>query len=150
MKRGHRYIHGMTGKPFYTKWASMKQRCYDKNHHKYQIYGARGITICEKWNGFLGFYEDMFDSYKRHLLEYGKENTTLDRIDVNGNYRKENCRWATISEQAFNRRRKSSITFKGETKYFSQWADSLGIRRSTLHLRLYTYGWSVERAFTTR
>lgn len=143
------YKHGMTGTPLWGKWISMIQRCTDTKHHKYPIYGGRGIKISKEWRNFKNFYNDMFASYELHLKKYGTKNTTLDRIDNNGNYNKENCRWATQVEQALNRNQKVIITFRGQTKNMSQWADEFGINRPTLHMRIKKYGWSVERALTT-
>lgn len=83
----------------YNIWRSMKQRCFDKNHHAYKDYGGRGIKVCDRWcgpYGFEHFYEDMGDK---------PDSMTLDRINVDGSYCKENCRWATAWEQAANTRR---------------------------------------------
>lgn len=80
----------------YNTWDGMKQRCLNKNNSAYKYYGARGITICKKWLGFKGFLEDMGVRPTRK---------TLDRINNDGNYTKTNCRWITMKEQAYNKRK---------------------------------------------
>ncbi|KKK89041.1 hypothetical protein LCGC14_2737100 [marine sediment metagenome] len=88
--------HGMCGTPEYTTWYCMKARCYNKNYKQYKDYGGRGIAICDRWrNSFIAFFEDM------GLRPFPK--ARIDRIDNDGNYTPENCRWVTAAESSQNR-----------------------------------------------
>lgn len=91
-------------KRLYNLWQGMKQRCNNPNNISYKNYGGRGISYDIGWEIFQGFFNDMAESYYKHVEEYGERDTTLDRIDVDGNYSKENCTWATWHEQALNKR----------------------------------------------
>jgi len=95
--------HGMETSRFYHIWQRMKQRCYDSNSNKYYLWGGKGIKVTKDWLDFTTFYGDMYKSYQQHCSRYGIKNTTLDRINNNRNYRKNNCRWATYKEQNNNR-----------------------------------------------
>tara|TARA_R110000868_G_scaffold62962_1_gene189921 strand:- start:1036 stop:1560 length:525 start_codon:yes stop_codon:yes gene_type:complete len=88
-------LHGMTGTPTYITWFDMKQRCRYKKDSNYHLYGGRGILFCEEWNDFRNFLRDM---------GVRPENKTIDRINPYKGYFKENCRWATPTEQANNKR----------------------------------------------
>ncbi len=132
----------MKNKNLYTVWKNMRQRCLNKKGWRYKYYGGRGITICEKWNTYNGFLDDMEKTYKKGL--------TLDRIDNNGNYCKENCRWTTMKVQNNNKSWNRNIKFRGITKNLSQWASYLKIKRTTLGMRLDIYKWPLEKAFTKK
>lgn len=132
--------HGQKNTRLYRIWRCMKQRCYNKNFPYFQDYGGRGITVCSEWyNDFMAFYD--------WAMKNGYDNTlTIDRIDVNGNYEPNNCRWATAKQQARNRRNNINFTYNGETHCLKQWCEILGLNYNTVGTRFYTYGWSIERA----
>lgn len=132
--------HNMSRTKIYWAWCSMLKRCHNRNHIAYKNYGGRGIRVCKRWHKFENFYADMGD---RPTPKH-----TLDRIDNNGNYCKENCRWASVKTQHRNTRVNRTITFRGKTKCVSAWAACIGLSNSTLLSRL-SSGWSIERALTT-
>lgn len=99
-------------KRFYHIWADMKTRCNNPKCKKYYLYGGRGIKVCENWNLYINFKNDMWDSYKKHVKEFGEKQTTLDRINGEDGYSLSNCRWATYSEQAKNIRDKTQYIAK--------------------------------------
>jgi len=124
----------------YVSWICMKERCYNKNHNRYRDYGGRGITVCERWlRSFDNFLEDMGKKPSK--------NFSLDRIDVNGNYCPENCRWADSFTQANNTRRNVYIEYNGETKTLAEWARQYNLKYSLVKGRL-DNGWTIERALT--
>ncbi len=109
--------------PLYRVWLTMRTRCYNKNHDKYQYYGGKGITVCKAWIGnFAAFYVwAMANGYKKGL--------TLDRKKSKGNYTPKNCRWITHREQQLNRSNATKIRYQGQVKTISQWAAELKISR---------------------
>ena len=136
--------HGMSNTRFYHIFKSLCSRCLYPRNNRYSIYGKRGIKVL--WKSFKEFKDDMHESYLDHVKEFGEKNTTIDRIDNNRNYCKENCRWATCKEQSRNRSTNHSITFQGKTMLQSDWADFLGISRPTFNCRLKKRGWSIKKA----
>lgn len=130
----------MSNSKIYRVWATMHRRCDNTSQESFGLYGARGIKVAPEWASFTVFLNDMGNSYREGL--------SLDRIDNNGNYSKTNCRWATVKEQAHNRRSNRLLEYKGEIKPLAAWAEEFGLTYSQLKLRL-RRGWSVERSLTT-
>lgn len=124
----HGHMRGGKQSPTYSAWRSMLRRCSDAAHPSYANYGGRGIKVCERWKSFEAFLEDMGDR---------PEGKTLDRVNGNGDYCKENCRWLTMKEQANNRANNHLLSYRGETRTVSQWASVLGIREGTIRSRLF-------------
>lgn len=135
---------------------AMKNRCYNPNNPAYKNYGGRGIKICDEWNnrevarniqrnntkGFLAF--------KKWALENGyADNLTIDRIDVNGDYSPENCRWVSRKIQNNNRRNNHYITYNGKTQSLADWCRELCLNYHKIRSRINKYGWSIEEAFST-
>ena len=126
-------------KKMYKTWAGIKTRCINSNNPKYRIYGGRGIRVCDKWLKFDGFYEDMESTWR--------ENLSIDRIDNNGNYYKENCRWATVKEQQNNKRNIRLHEYNGQKHTLTEWSHILDIRLGTLIQRYNIYHWRNENLF---
>lgn len=121
-------------------WKTMKQRCLVPANKDYRLYGGRGITICDEWKDDFFAFNSWAESngYKKGLM--------LDRINNDGNYCPENCKWSTPVEQANNKRTNRWITLNGKKQTLKQWCEELNIRYSTINGRLQR-GWSVEEAF---
>lgn len=127
--------HGLSKHRIYGIWQGMLRRCEVPSFKKFENYGGRGIKVCERWRKFTAFAEDMgLPPTKSH---------TLDRINNDGNYEPENCRWATDTEQRNNRRDTFSLTFDGQTMSITQWADRLNTRPGSIKWRLQK-GYSVD------
>ena len=136
--------HGLSGTRFYAIWNGMKDRCFNTNSKLYNNHGGRGITVCERWTeNFDNFKDDMYELYLKHFNENGK-NTSIERINVNGNYNIDNCKWATSKEQAQNRR--NTVSYNGECA--SEAAKRLGGSSSLISDRIHKSGMSIEDAFT--
>lgn len=137
-----REYHGLKKTPEYNSWVAMKGRCYNNNDSHYHRYGGRGIKVCDRWlNSFINFLDDM-----------GNKPTTkhsLDRIDNDGDYSPDNCRWVTNIEQGNNKSDTVFVEYNGIKKTIRQWSDFTGISYKTLRQRLFIYNWPVGKALTT-
>lgn len=139
--------HGMSDsndksiKRLYTIWGHMKNRCSNETCSDYKNYGGRGIRICNEWIVFPNFYSWA-------ITHNYSDDLTLDRINVNGNYCPENCRWATTKQQCNNTRFNRFLTYNNCTKTMQEWCDIFDLKIQVVYDRL-RIGWSVERALTT-
>lgn len=127
----------ITKHPAYRSWAGMKSRCQNPNYNEYHYYGGRGIKICDRWQLSENFFDDMLPTWKPGL--------SLDRIDHNKGYSPDNCRWADEKTQQNNRRNNRLFEYMGKSKSLTDWAEEIGVNRSTLAQRYYVYNWSIER-----
>jgi hypothetical protein len=127
----------MIGTKEYRAWSHMLSRCTNPTDKSYQYYGGRGISVCDRWISFKNFFEDM-----------GKSPSvahSIDRVDNDGNYVPENCRWATVKEQRRNKRDNRILVIDGERKTLAEWAEKFGVLYKTAHNRL-RMGWSPREA----
>ena len=131
--------HGKSRSPIYAIWSSMMDRCHLPSNHAYKRYGDRGISVAPEWHNFENFYRDMGDK---------PEGMSLERIDNNGDYCKENVVWATAKQQANNKRSNVVLEHNGKKQTMQQWCDELGLKIGTVWARLNVYGYSVDKALT--
>ena len=136
------YKDGRKGTRLYRIWANIKTRCLNPNSTHYQYYGAKGITICDEWkDDFQSFYDwSMANGYSDEL--------TIDRINNDFGYSPDNCRWATLKEQANNTSRCRMLTVNDETKTMCEWCEIYGMNYSLVRDRLNRH-WTPEKALTT-
>jgi len=128
--------HGMNGTPIYRVSRHMLDRCYTKNNKEFPSYGGRGIFVSDEWHSFESFFADM---------GHPPPGMSIDRADNNGGYSKDNCRWATPTEQSMNRRVNRILSVDGVAKPLTAWAMELNINPSTIGHRL-RRGWSIEES----
>lgn len=140
LKETGRRVNGrrLPSSPERHSWESMWTRCTNSHHDSFRYYGARGITVCERWKNFQFFVDDMG---RRPSKAY-----SLDRIDPNGNYEPSNCRWATRRDQSANKRKSPLLTIDGVSLLPMEWADRAGHKRPNMIAKRLAAGWSVERA----
>lgn len=130
--------HGMTHTRIWQIWMGMKARCTFEKEPAYKNYGGRGIKVASEWLKFENFYSDMKDGYDSQM--------TIERIDVNGNYCKANCKWVTKAEQARNKRNHAEVIFEGKTYKLFELANLTGVPYQTLYARIFTYKIPIEIA----
>ena len=132
--------HGMTDTPEYKTWRSMISRCRLSGRKEFHRYGGRGIFVCDRWaDSFENFYEDMGPRPAGRF--------SIDRIDNNGPYSPENCKWSTMTEQARNKRTNRIIEHGGRKQTLSEWAESAGLSIKRVHARLKA-GWEFNEALS--
>ena len=135
--------HACNHKPSseWLAWKTMRERCRRKSHKFYALYGGRGITVCERWDS----------SFEEFLKDMGQKppGTSLDRIDNDGPYSPENCRWATMREQNRNKRNNVLITIDSQTRSLAHWVEEYGVvDYQTARARIQNYGWCAYRSVT--
>jgi hypothetical protein len=135
-----RVKHGRCGTPEYSAWQAMKARCKNPNNPRYPSYGGRGIFVCERWEQFEAFFEDMGPR---------PVGGTLERVDNNSGYCPENCKWVGRKEQDRNRRTSRWVIYEGWPVLVPDLASRFNIDRRTLHSRIFKYRWPVEKAVST-
>ena len=136
-------IHGMTGSPEPGVWAKIKDRCLNPERPGYHYYGGRGVKMDRGWAAsFSKFYSDMGPRPHKKL--------TIERLDNDGPYCKNNCVWGTLKDQANNRRSCRWITFQGETLNTRQWEERLGLCKGSIYMRVNVMHWPIEKALTPK
>jgi hypothetical protein len=134
--------HGHSGKYIsktYKVWQTLKNRCLNPNDSNYKSYGGRGISLEDRWNFFENFLEDMGEA---------PEGLSIERIDNDKGYNKDNCKWASVYEQARNKRSNINITLDEITRCLEDWCKIYNINRNTVNARI-RLGWSIQTALNT-
>lgn len=134
VRKESKTIHGRSRQRIYWIWTGMLARCHNSASPAYGNYGARGIVVCDSWREFANFYRDMGEPLPGQ---------TIDRINNDGPYSPENCRWASRSTQSRNTRANTVVTIHGVSKCIADWADDLGVPAARLSARL-RLGWPAE------
>lgn len=131
--------HGLEHTRTYRIWKDMLSRCYNPKNNRYHRYGGRGITVCPEW-------KDNIQNFHNWAMQNGyRDDLTIDRINNEGPYSPENCRWVTHKEQLNNTSRNRRVTINGITKTVAQWSEETGTNRRTIEYRL-DHGWPPEKA----
>jgi hypothetical protein len=134
--------HGLSRHRLYQTWIAMIGRCHEPEHVSYKRYGGRGIKVCERWHNIRNFVDDMDASYDKGL--------TLDRVDNEGDYTPENCRWATKEQQAANTYRTKYVVLNEFEKYtYKEFCEMIGFDVKIFTNRYDRLGWSLERTLKT-
>lgn len=144
-----RKTHGITKKSLHNAWINMKTRCNNPKYNEYERYGGRGISYCKEWESFDNFmYWAIQNGYQELKDKNGRTQLTLDRIDNNGNYCPENCRWVTALEQSRNKSNNKRYEYKGKMYCLSQLAEISFVNVDTLRRRIKN-GFSIDKAVET-
>lgn len=138
---GRNTTHGKSRRAEYQAWCKMRERCEHPGSKDYRLYGQRGIRVCDRWQDFASFIDDMGP---RPSSEH-----SIDRVDSNGNYEPGNCRWATATEQARNTSRNRWLEHDGRRMTLAEWGLETGIGPELIRARIDRCGWSVAKALTS-
>lgn len=135
-------IHGMDGTPEYRTWIDIRRRCHQPQRPDYPRYGGRGIYVCDQWR----FGDGALTGFEVFLRDMGMrpEGCSIDRIDNDGPYSSQNCRWATKQSQSRNTRTNVFVKFRGRKVSLKEAAEMAGVNYQTVFSRISLYGWSVE------
>jgi len=133
--------HGLSSTRTFNIWANIRQRCENPNNMAFRYYGSRGISVCDAWQTLEGFIADMG--------ECPGDQMTIERVDVNGNYEKNNCVWASMMDQARNKRRTIRVPLNGRLVCLTEYCDVTGKNYAMMRSRIKEYGWSIDRAVET-
>ena len=133
--------HGLTRSPEYSVWCGMKRRCYNKHDRRYMSYGGRGIRLCPTW-------EHSFETFIADMGQRPTPNHSIERIDVDGNYCKDNCAWIPLRNQAFNKRSNKLFSAYGATRILAEWSRVSGVSYKLLQSRI-SRGWDIQKAIET-
>lgn len=140
-RMGIHRTHGLSETRLYSIWCNMKARCNNPKVDSFKYYGAKGITVCDSWRKFENFF--------KWANETGyNDGLTIERIDVNGDYKPENCKWIKPEEQSLNKTNSHHLTISGNKKTIKEWSSESGIKYDTIERRINAYGWSAESAVT--
>lgn len=132
--------HGMKGTQTYIVWKHMRMRCRNPNNADWPRYGGRGIKVCDRWNSFNNFLADMGER---------PPGMSIERIDVNGDYEPANCCWATMQEQARNKRCNSGVVHDGVWRTWAEWAERGAVSQQLLRSRVVVGRWPFAEALST-
>ena len=132
-QRKRAYKHGKVNTPLYRSWANMLQRCNNPKNPRFKDYGGRGVAVCEEWKDFTNFAK--WANQNGYI-----EGLTIERVDVDGDYSPENCKWVPLREQSLNKRTTLYVTFNNEKKSLKEWAERFNISYGSLKKRLYQGG----------
>lgn len=139
-KHGHATLSGVGISSTYKSWYGMVRRCTDETYNVYEQYGAKGVTVCDRWLNFKNFLSDMGERPDGH---------TIDRVDGTKGYSPDNCRWSTYKEQTANRHNTLYVTYNDERKPLALLCREANLAYGMVFARIFKSGWSVERALTT-
>ena len=134
--------HGMCDTGIYNVWRNIHQKCLNPNNPSYKYYGGRGISFCQEWHDFMVFYKWAIESGYRPGL-------TIDRINNDGDYTPDNCRWVTMKVQSLNKRNIMMVEYNGKRQSLKEWSRELGFSRGVLESRIKIYGWPIDEALST-